>query len=914
MGHLDFQGLAANLHQVFGAVGEEDALIDFGGIALPLARLQQVDGIGAGRHHHPPVGVLWNLQLQGVVVVPFGIDLAVLHYYIDEGALPQKAVDKAAVGLVVEILWGVNLHNLAHVADHHPVGDSHSLRLIVGDKDDGEVKFPLELLDFKAHGLPELGIQVGEGLIQQHHLGLGDDGAGQGDALLLPAGKVGGEDLLQAGEAGMLHGLLYPLGNFGFIDLLNLEGEGHIVKDVHVGPDGKGLEDHPQPPLLRRHIEVFILDRNGAAAKLDLPLAQVLKASNHPQRGGLAAAGGAQEGEALPLVNAEVKVVHSDDIPQCLGGKPLGNMTKNNLIHPLNPLPVLGCLGDDGVADDDYDDSYASQRRRLGNHARVAQGVDLDAQGAGIGSVQQDGGGHLTHGRQENEEEAGDHGRTDERQGDVGEALHMGGAAGAGRLLQGGVNLQERCGGALHGEGEIPGNVGHQDNPDGVIKADIQDVAGPGQNDADGQHGAGEGVGQHRENLQHLLALGPDLLHHIGDEGAQEHTDDTGGNGDKEGVLHRINGAGGGEDALVVLEGEVLQDEGQAIGLHQAHQENHHQGHDDDEDQGGDAEDEQRDAGATELDEGGAHTLALDDVVAAGAEDLLLNHQGGEHHQHQHDGEGRALADSLKAAPRTGDNGVNLGGQGIDALGEAQNGGNAEMGQGGGENQQGTGRDGGHHQGEGYLADNGHLLSASDAGAFLQGGVHPLQGADHLHKDEGEVVGQLHKDDTPKGVDVHRGGGEAENLHQELVEVAGPAVEQQVPGHGPQEGGEHIGDVEEGAHQPLGGDVAAAQQPGVEGAYNGPQQGDPKGDFDGVPHGGQVARIGKLAAEELGVKVALEEKGVVDDGNHRNHHYYQQQHHGEGGHHAVHAKALAIDGGKILIAACFCHADTSFSG
>ena len=40
---------------------------------------------------------------------------------------------------------------------------------------------------------------------------------GQGDALLLPAGQVGGEHLLQAGEAGVLHGLLHEGECFSFL-------------------------------------------------------------------------------------------------------------------------------------------------------------------------------------------------------------------------------------------------------------------------------------------------------------------------------------------------------------------------------------------------------------------------------------------------------------------------------------------------------------------------------------------------------------------------------------------------------------------------------------------------------------------------------------------------------------------------
>ena len=54
-----------------------------------------------------------------------------------------------------------------------------------------------------------------------------------------------------------------------------------------------------------------------------------------------------------------------------------------------------------------------------------------------------DRGGDLTHGRQEDQEEARDHGRADQRQGHILQALHMAGAASPGRLLQRGVHLKQ---------------------------------------------------------------------------------------------------------------------------------------------------------------------------------------------------------------------------------------------------------------------------------------------------------------------------------------------------------------------------------------------------------------------------------------------------------------------------------------
>ena len=191
MGGLDLQHLLAHGHQVLGTVCEEDTLLDMRGIAL-LIGSQKIDGVGPGSHHHLLVGVLGNVQSQSVLHIPLGVDLAVYDLHIDEGALTQEVVDKTAVGLVVKVLRRVDLHDLTHVAHHHPIRDSHGLGLVMGHENDGEVKLALQLLDLKAHGLPELGIQVGQRLIQQHDLGLGDNGPGQSNTLLLAAGQVRG--------------------------------------------------------------------------------------------------------------------------------------------------------------------------------------------------------------------------------------------------------------------------------------------------------------------------------------------------------------------------------------------------------------------------------------------------------------------------------------------------------------------------------------------------------------------------------------------------------------------------------------------------------------------------------------------------------------------------------------------------
>ena len=64
----------------------------------------------------------------------------------------------------------------------------------------GDAAFPVERHE-QVHDLgAALGVEVAGGLVGEQHGGLGDDGARDGDALLLSAGKLGGRVILAVAE------------------------------------------------------------------------------------------------------------------------------------------------------------------------------------------------------------------------------------------------------------------------------------------------------------------------------------------------------------------------------------------------------------------------------------------------------------------------------------------------------------------------------------------------------------------------------------------------------------------------------------------------------------------------------------------------------------------------------------------
>ena len=72
---------------------------------------------------------------------------------------------------------------------HHadPVGHGERLALVVGDVDERDVGALLDRAQLGAHVLAQLEVERGQRLVEQHHLGLDRERAGNGDALLLAA-------------------------------------------------------------------------------------------------------------------------------------------------------------------------------------------------------------------------------------------------------------------------------------------------------------------------------------------------------------------------------------------------------------------------------------------------------------------------------------------------------------------------------------------------------------------------------------------------------------------------------------------------------------------------------------------------------------------------------------------------------
>jgi hypothetical protein len=124
------------------------------------------------------------------------------------------------------------------VHDDHPVGHGHGLDLVVGDVDDGGGEPSVQGLDLGAHLDPELGVEVGEGLVEEEDVGLADDGAANGDALALAAREVLGPAVEIGADVEDLGRLLHRRLDLGLGHASDAHAVADIVAHGHVRVEG----------------------------------------------------------------------------------------------------------------------------------------------------------------------------------------------------------------------------------------------------------------------------------------------------------------------------------------------------------------------------------------------------------------------------------------------------------------------------------------------------------------------------------------------------------------------------------------------------------------------------------------------------------------------------------------------------
>ena len=217
--------------------------------------------------------------------------------------LAEELGHPARAGAVVDLLGRAGLDH-APVAQHGDrVGQRERLGLVVGDEQGAGAGGAQDRGDLTAQRLAQAGVERGERLVEQDHLGVGRERARERDPLALAAGELVRVGLRPAGEPDQIERLADALAPCG--------AEAHVGGHVEVREQRALLEDHADPALLRLHPLAARGDR--AAADPDRPGVGALEARDHAQQRRLARAARPEQRHELAAADPQAGAV---DRPQ----------------------------------------------------------------------------------------------------------------------------------------------------------------------------------------------------------------------------------------------------------------------------------------------------------------------------------------------------------------------------------------------------------------------------------------------------------------------------------------------------------------------------------------------------------------------------------------------------------------------
>src|SRR5712691_3035912 len=188
----------------------------------------------------------------------------------------------------------------------HARAEKHRLGDAVGDEDDGLLRFLPDAQQLDVHLLARERIERAEWLVHQDQLGIVDERAGDGRALLHAAGKLVGVFVLVALEPDQSEEIARTPAALGYRKSEDFRREEHVVDDAPPLQQQRLLEHHAD---IARGIE-----RLRARADRHLAGIEWMQARENLQQRGLAAAGGAHERDELAHLDVEARLRDGQEI------------------------------------------------------------------------------------------------------------------------------------------------------------------------------------------------------------------------------------------------------------------------------------------------------------------------------------------------------------------------------------------------------------------------------------------------------------------------------------------------------------------------------------------------------------------------------------------------------------------------
>ena len=187
------------------------------------------------------------------------------------------------------------------------------LELVGGGVHHGHAELAVQPLELGAGVVAQLGVEIGQRLVEQQEVGLLDQRAADREALLLAAGQGGGPARERVADAEHRGDRIDPLADLGAGYPALAQRVGEIVEGREMRVEREGLEDHRHVAALHRGIG------DVAAGKEDPAGIRPLEPGDRAQGGGLAGSARSQDHEELALGDLEIEPVQGDHAAVALG-------------------------------------------------------------------------------------------------------------------------------------------------------------------------------------------------------------------------------------------------------------------------------------------------------------------------------------------------------------------------------------------------------------------------------------------------------------------------------------------------------------------------------------------------------------------------------------------------------------------
>ncbi len=156
---------------------------------------------------------------------------------------------------------------------------------------------------------PDLGVDVGQRLVEEGHRRLRDQGPRQGGTLGLAAAHRPGVLLPEPSQTDELQVLVGAPQRRSLLLALDSERVGDVGLECHVRPQGVGLEHHVDVALVGRERDAALAVEDGLAPDGDGPGIRVLETGETSEQGRLATPAGPEQDQDLLLIEGQVDIV-----------------------------------------------------------------------------------------------------------------------------------------------------------------------------------------------------------------------------------------------------------------------------------------------------------------------------------------------------------------------------------------------------------------------------------------------------------------------------------------------------------------------------------------------------------------------------------------------------------------------------